>query len=123
MNQIQSNLSVDDSAEHLKKSLQEKGFTIFCDINHQSNAKDIDIEMPASRVIIFGNPMAGTKLMLEDINMSLDLPLRLALVEKDKKTYLIHQTSNDYTNNYNVANHPVLEKIEALFTALSTELQ
>ena len=123
MKQAGLNLSVNDCAEHFKKSLQEKGFTIFCDINHQENAKTVNIDMPASRVIIFGNPMAGTKLMLEDINMSLDLPLRLALVEKDKKTYLIHQTSEDYCNNYKVANHPVLEKIDTLFAVLTTELQ
>lgn len=122
MNKIKVERSVADSAEILKISLQKKGFNIFCDIDHQANANGVDIEMPASRVLIFGNPLAGTKLMQADIAMSLDLPLRLAIVEHDGATWVIHQTSEDYCRDYQVVNHPVLSKIEALFATLITEL-
>ncbi len=115
-------LSVSESAEHAKEFLAEKGFTLFCDVDHQANANSIDLEMPASRALIFGNPVAGTKLMQQDITMSLDLPLRLAIVDKDGQTVLIHQTTTDYCSHYQVQNHPVLDKIEALFAALASEL-
>lgn len=117
-----TNLSVEAAAQQITSSLNEKGFTLFCDINHQDNAKNVDMEMPASRLLIFGNPVAGTKLMQTDITMSLDLPLRLAIVEKNKQTLLIHQTSDDYSSLYQVANHPVLEKFQSLFEALISEL-
>ena len=123
MKTIKVNLSVSETADHLNKSLQEKGFTIFCDIDHQANAKAVDLDMPASRVLIFGNPVAGTKLMLKDIAMSLDLPLRLAIVDNNGQTVIIHQTSKDYSNNYLVENHPVLEKIESLFSTLVSEIE
>jgi len=116
------NLSVSKSADHLKQSLQEKGFTIFCDIDHQANAKGVDLDMPASRVLIFGNPVSGTKLMLKDIAMSLDLPLRLAIVDNNGQTFIIHQTSEDYYNNYQVKSHPVLENVESLFATLVSEI-
>jgi len=116
------NLSVSESAERIKKSLQEKGFTIFCDIDHQANAIGADLETPASRVLIFGNPVAGTKLMQKDIAMSLDLPLRLAIVDDDGETLIIHQTSEDYCRNYQVENHPVLKKVEELFATLVSEI-
>ena len=122
MKQTRLNISVPEAAELIKMSLQNKGFTLFADIDHQANAETVDLEMPASRVLIFGNPIAGTKLMQKDIFMSLDLPLRLALVEKDGQTIFIHQTSEDYCNNYNIENHPVLEKIEGLFSTLISEL-
>ena len=122
MKRTKVNLSVTDSAECLTKSLQEKGFNIFCDIDHQANAKNVDLEMPASRVLIFGNPVAGTKLMQKDIAMSLDLPLRLAIVDNDGETLIIHQTSEDYCRNYQVENHPVLKKVEELFTTLVSEI-
>ena len=48
-------LSVDESADQIKQSLQDKGFTIFCDIDHQANAKEVDLDMPKSRVLTFGN--------------------------------------------------------------------
>lgn len=122
MKQVSLNLSVDEAASLIKKLLQEKGFTIFCDVDHQSNAAGVDLEMPASRLLMFGNPIAGTKLMQQDIMMSLDLPLRLALVEKDGQVVLIHQTSEDYSKNYQVEGHPVLEKVDALFANLASEI-
>lgn len=122
MKQIPLKLSVSESAEHIKNSLKEKGFTLFCDIDHQANADSVDLDMPASRALIFGNPVAGTRLMQKDITMSLDLPLRLAIVDNNGQTMLIHQTTEDYSQNYQVDGHPVLEKIESLFSALVTEL-
>ncbi|MDX2504154.1 MAG: DUF302 domain-containing protein [Gammaproteobacteria bacterium] len=63
MKQIAVNLSVSEAAEQLISSIKKNGFTVFSDIEHQENAKNVDIDMPASRVLIFGNPIAGTKLM------------------------------------------------------------
>ena len=114
--------SVAEAAERVVNSLKEKGFTIFADVDHQANALSVDLEMPASRTIIFGNPMAGTKLMQADIAMSLDLPLRLAIVDNGGETQLIHQTTEDYTSSYQLENHPVLEKVEGLFAKLASEL-
>ncbi|MCW8933214.1 MAG: DUF302 domain-containing protein [Gammaproteobacteria bacterium] len=122
MKRIKVSQSVSDSAECLIKSLKEKGFKIFCDIDHQANAKDVDLEMPASRVLIFGNPVAGTKLMQKDITMSFDLPLRVAIVDNGGETLIVHQTSEDYSSNYQVENHPVLKKVEELFVTLVSEL-
>jgi len=114
--------SVAEAADLVVNSLKEKGFTIFADIDHQANAKSVDLEMPASRAIIFGNPLSGTKLMQTDIMMSLDLPLRLAIIENEGETQLIHQTLDDYTPNYQVKDHPVLIKIKGLFATLAAEL-
>ena len=122
MEHIPLKLSVPESVDRIKESLKEKGFTLFCDVDHQANANSVDLEMPASRVLIFGNPVAGTKLMQRDIAMRLDLPLRLAIVDKDEQTMLIHQTTQDYCRNYQVENHPILEKIESLFVALASEI-
>lgn len=115
-------LSVDDAAKKITSFLQEKGFHIFADIDHQANAKSVELEMPKSRVIIFGNPLAGTKLMQKDIFISLDLPIRLAIVENNNKTHLVRLSAEDYTRQYQVEGHPVLEKIEDMFTALTAKL-
>ena len=115
-------LSVADAVDQISKALVEKGFKIFADIDHQAQAKGVDLEMPASRVLIFGNPVVGTKLMKTDIAISLDLPLRLAIVDSVDGTLIVHQTSEDYRRNYKVENHPVLEKVEALFATLIADL-
>jgi len=122
MKKIPLKYSVAESTEQIKKSLADKGFTVFSDIDHQENAKGADLKMPSSRVLIFGNPVAGTKLMQKDISVSLDLPMRLAIVDDGGKTLLIHQTMEDFVANYQLENHPVLAGIEALFKELASEL-
>ena len=122
MKQVPLELTVEKATETIKKSLEDKGFTIFCDVDHQANANNLYLDMPSSRVLIFGNPVAGTKLMQKDITMSIDLPLRLAIIDKDGQTLMIHQTTEDYCMNYQVEGHPVLEKVESLFSALASEL-
>ncbi|MCE2028828.1 DUF302 domain-containing protein [Sessilibacter corallicola] len=122
MKKVKVDLSVAESAERIKQSLQEKGFTLFCDIDHQANANSVDLELPAARALIFGNPLAGTKLMQKDIAASLDLPLRISVVEDGGDTLVVHMTTEDYCRNYQLEGHPVLEKIEQLFAALVSEL-
>jgi uncharacterized protein (DUF302 family) len=122
MNKIPLPLSVADATDRIKILLQEKGFELFADIDHRANAQAVNLQMPDSRVLIFGNPMAGTKLMQQDIFMSLDLPLRLAVVEHEGETLLLHQTPAYYCSQYQVADHPVLEKVAGLFSSLAAEL-
>ncbi len=122
MKKVKVDLSVAESAERIKQSLQEKGFTLFCDIDHQANASSVDLELPAARALIFGNPLAGTKLMQKDIAASLDLPLRISVVEDGGDTLVVHMSTEDYCRNYQLEGHPVLEKIEQLFSALVSEL-
>lgn len=122
MKTIQIPLSVGDAAKRLKSSLAGKGFEIFADIDHRSNAQAVNLDLPESRVLIFGNPLAGTKLLQKDILMSFDLPLRLAVVEHEGETLLLHLTAAHYGSRYQVQGHPVLDKIDALFSTLTSEL-
>ena len=122
MNKVKIELPVDQATQQAKQFLEEKGFTIFAHIDHKANAAKVDLELAASQLIIFGNPLAGTKLMQSDITMSLELPLRAAFVEIEGVTFLLHQTSEAYQENYNVTGHPVLGKIEQLFIAMTNTL-
>ncbi|MCY0883856.1 MAG: DUF302 domain-containing protein, partial [Acidianus infernus] len=46
---------------------------IFAEIDHSKNAEKVGLSLPKDKVIIFGNPRAGTLLMQEKIEVSLDL--------------------------------------------------
>lgn len=122
MRKITLNISVNQATETIKKYLQEKSFTIFADIDHQANAKAVDLTMPASRLLIFGNPVVGTQLMLDDITTSLSLPLQLAIVEYNGKVLLLHSSTDDLRNKHQLENHLILEKVDALFAAIENKL-
>jgi uncharacterized protein (DUF302 family) len=122
MNKIKITATVEQATQQANDFLIAKGFKIFAIIDHSANAASVDLKLAPSQVIIFGNPLAGTKLMQADITMSLDLPLRVAFVEDQGNTYMLHQTSDDYQSQYNVKAHPVIEKIEQLYAALANSL-
>jgi uncharacterized protein (DUF302 family) len=82
INIIQSKYSVSETTQKIKEIVISKGFEVFTIIDHKQNAKNVNMEMAEAKVILFGNPKAGTKLMQENILSALDLPLRV-LIFKD----------------------------------------
>lgn len=78
-----SSCSVDATVNNIKKILSKKGLTLFGTINHGKNAKKVGMNLSKSVLIIYGNPIGGTKLMQQDMKAGLDLPLRI-LVYEDK---------------------------------------
>ena len=73
--------SVDETITHLQSMLQEKGVQIFALIDHSGEAKRAGIEMRPTKLLIFGNPKAGTPLMLAAPSIAIDLPLKLLVWE------------------------------------------
>jgi len=78
----QSNHSVDQTVEKLKQILQAKGVTLFALVDHSGEAEKIGIKMLPTKLLIFGNPKAGTPVMLAAPSSALDLPLKI-LVSQD----------------------------------------
>ena len=78
----ESQCSVDKTVENIKNILKAKGMGIFAIINHQGNAKMVNMKLNESKMIVFGKAELGTALMQQDMTVGLDLPLRV-LVYRD----------------------------------------
>jgi uncharacterized protein (DUF302 family) len=63
--------------ENLKTILQAKGVTLFALVDHSGEAEKVGMQMPATKLLIFGNPKAGTPLMLAAPSVAIDLPLKI----------------------------------------------
>jgi uncharacterized protein (DUF302 family) len=79
---IASAHSVDETIERVRALLQTKQIREFVLIDHSGEAQRAGLRMPNTKVIVFGNPKAGTPLMLAAPNVAIDLPLKL-LVRED----------------------------------------
>jgi uncharacterized protein (DUF302 family)/uncharacterized membrane protein YidH (DUF202 family) len=77
-----SNHSVDQTVEKLKGILQAKGIALFALVDHSGEAQKVGMKMPATKLLIFGNPKGGTPLMLAAPSVAIDLPLKI-LVRED----------------------------------------
>jgi uncharacterized protein (DUF302 family) len=85
----QSRYSVDETVEHFRAILHEKGIKLFAIIDHAGEAASVGIEMHPTKLLIFGNPKGGTPLMLTAPSVAIDLPLKVLVAEDaDGKVWL-----------------------------------
>lgn len=66
----------------IRATVEARGAVVAVVIDHAAAARAAGLEMPDTQVIIFGNPLAGTPLMLAVPDVAVDLPLRV-LVRDD----------------------------------------
>jgi uncharacterized protein (DUF302 family) len=69
------------TALRLKALLAQKNIQLFADIDHAAEAGKVGLPLRPTRVLIFGNPRAGTPLMQSRQTLGLDLPLRILVWE------------------------------------------
>ena len=76
-----SHHSVDLTVEKLKGILQAKGVMLFALVDHSGEAAKVGMKMRPTKLLIFGNPKAGTPLMLAAPSIAIDLPLKILVWE------------------------------------------
>jgi len=78
---IPSHQSVDGTVEKLEQILQAKGVKLFALIDHSGEAQKVGLQMRPTKLLIFGNPKAGTPLMIASPSIAIDLPLKILIWE------------------------------------------
>jgi len=99
-----------ETIERLKSLLSQKKIQVFADIDHAAGAQKVGLSLRPTRLLIFGNPQAGTPLMQSRQTIGLDLPLRVLVWEDEAgKVWLTyHQPA------YLAQRHHVLDRDEAV---------
>jgi uncharacterized protein (DUF302 family) len=78
---VAANRSVDDTVSRLQQLLEAKGVKVFAVVDHSGEAERAGLGMPNTKLVIFGNPKAGTPLMLAAPSIAIDLPLKILVWE------------------------------------------
>lgn len=93
---ISVNHTVEQTVEKLKSILEAKGIKLFALIDHSGEAERVGMKMPSTKLLIFGNPKAGTPLMLAAPGSALDLPLKILVSQDDQGQTWISYNSPAY---------------------------
>ena len=93
---VQSDFNVKETTERLENILNEKGMTIFNQINHSDAAQKVGVELRETRLIIFGNPKVGSPLMQCQQSVAVDLPQKAIIWEDDKSKVWISYNDPRY---------------------------
>jgi uncharacterized protein (DUF302 family) len=94
--QIPSSHTVDETVEKLKGILTAKGVMIFAVVDHSGEAAKAGLQMPNTKLLIFGSPKAGTPVMLAAPSIAIDLPLKILVAEDEAGKVLVSYNSAQY---------------------------
>jgi uncharacterized protein (DUF302 family)/uncharacterized membrane protein YidH (DUF202 family) len=78
---ILSQHSVKETVAKLEATLAAKSVKLFAIVDHSGEAEKAGLKMPDTKLLIFGNPKAGTPLMVASPSVALDLPLKILVAE------------------------------------------
>ena len=122
--QVPSALSVDQCTARISTNIASKpGFGVFATIDHQKNAQKVGIKIPAQKVIIFGNPKAGSKLLQSDAQIGYDLPLRIMVRQEGDKGVVSYRDPRDFIKMYDLKKSPIPQKMAGLLNSLAKSCQ
>ena len=116
-----SSHSVNEAVIKLKGILQAKGVTLFALVDHSGEAEKAGMKMKPTKLLIFGNPKAGTPLMLAAPSAAIDLPLKILIWEDGGGKVWISYTSPQYLQKRHGLPQELLQNIavvENLATAI-----
>jgi uncharacterized protein (DUF302 family) len=99
--------SVDATVVSLMAMLDAKGIKLFAIIDHSGEASKAGMTMPPTKLLIFGNPKAGTPLMLSSPSSAIDLPLKVLVRQDQDGSVVITYNSPRYLG----ARHGIPEEL------------
>jgi uncharacterized protein (DUF302 family) len=93
---LPSNHSVDETVERLQSILRERGLALFALVDHSGEAEKVGLQMPPTKLLIFGSPKAGTPLMLAAPSVALDLPLKILVWQDGRGKVWVSYNTPEY---------------------------
>jgi uncharacterized protein (DUF302 family) len=100
---VLSNHSFVDTFNRLESTVSSKGLRIFSRIDFSRDARKAGLSMRNTRLLIFGNPKAGTPLMVAAPSISIDFPLKVLVSEDENgKTWMSYNSPDYLRDRHNV---------------------
>ena len=78
--------SVGDTVARLTGMLAAKGVKLFDTIDQRAAAREVGLDLRETVLVIFGNPAAGTPVMMAAPLSALDLPLKVLIWDDEGRT-------------------------------------
>ena len=95
--------SVDDTVSRMVEVLEAKGVKLFAVIDHSGEAEVVGLELRNTKVVIFGNPIAGTPVMAAMPLAALDLPLKVLVWDDGGETKLAYTAPTELAARYDLS--------------------
>jgi uncharacterized protein (DUF302 family) len=120
---LESNHSFDDTFQRLESTVASRGLATFARINFSDDAQKAGLKMNPTRMLIFGNPKAGTPLMVAAPTLAIDFPLKILVSEDDKGRVWVTYNSPGYLKNRHDIPEDLLKNISGIMPIAESVVQ
>lgn len=116
----ESSFNFQDTVKRLEKEIEKLNIPIFAKFDHSSNAKEVDLNLRESTVIIFGSPKTGTSLMQEDQTIAIELPLKFLIFEDEEGSVFIEfKLLESLLDDYNITDYKKIKNMDNLLKTIT----
>lgn len=118
---VKTEKSVTEAMDALEAVVGKAGATVFARVDHAAGAKKVDLSIPDSQLLVFGNPKLGTPAMQIDPLAGLFLPLKVLVYEDtDGQVWLAYEDPKETMSDLNdVDEAPVIDKMRGALAKLT----
>jgi uncharacterized protein (DUF302 family) len=95
--------SLDETLQQIERVIRDRRLTLSAQFDHSGEAAKVGLTMQPAHVLVFGNPKAGTPLMIASPLIALDLPLKI-LVWQDAhdKVWVSYAEPSSLAQRYSI---------------------
>ena len=111
-----SSKSVAQTIDRLSRLIGDRGFTLFRIIDHSGTAERAGVQMPDSKLVLFGKPNVGAAVMVAAPLSGLDLPLKVLVWEDRNGAVSVSYNSPEFL----AERHHVESSLRAPFAAVES---
>jgi len=106
--------------DRIERAAKAKGMVIFARIDHRAQAKKAGMDMNDEELLLFGNPRAGTRIMLNDPRAGLELPMKI-LVYRDYNglIHILYRKPSSLKEGYRLEHCALLPQLDETMEALA----
>ena len=114
-----------ETMQRLRDAVIRQGMSVFGHIDHGQAAAEAGLELRPLQVLVFGNALAGTKLMQTAPTVGIDLPLRaMVWVDEAGSTWLAYNDPGWIAARHaaQVGNDEVLANMRRALAAIAEQV-
>jgi uncharacterized protein (DUF302 family) len=109
-----SKYSVAETLNRLEAVVKAKGITVFARVDHSGDAEKVGLKLRPTQLLIFGNPKAGTPLMISAQSVAIDLPLKALAWEDASGKVWISYNSPAYLQQRHGFNEELIKNVAVI---------
>jgi uncharacterized protein (DUF302 family) len=111
---VPSKYSVPDTLQRLESVVVSHGLTVFARIDFGGDAAKVGLQMRPTQLMIFGNPKAGTPLMIASPSIAIDFPLKALAWQNAMGQVWLSYNTPDYLKDRHGLPEELVKNISAI---------